>query len=98
MEARRDMAAAQRRPRVAYSARENSNKDSKETAMRTHIFMAIAALTVLLAWQSTYPTTAQARQAHSYSYCWQRAYNRGWERNTHGERQFIRRCMRGQAQ
>ena len=66
--------------------------------MRTHIFMAIAALTILLAWQSTYPTTAQGQQARSYSYCWQRAYNRGWERNTHGERQFIRRCMRGQPQ
>jgi hypothetical protein len=66
--------------------------------MRTHIFMAIAALTVLLAWQSTSPTPAQARQAHSYSYCWQQAYNRGWDRNTRGERHFIRRCMRGQPQ
>ena len=50
--------------------------------MRTHIFIAIAALTVLLAWQLTDPAPAQARQAHSYNYCWQRAYNRGWERNT----------------
>jgi hypothetical protein len=66
--------------------------------MRTHIFIVIAVLTIFLGWQSTYPTTAQARQAHSYSFCQQRAYNRGWERNTHGERQFIRRCMRGQPQ
>jgi hypothetical protein len=66
--------------------------------MRTHIFMAIAALTVLLAWQLTDPAPAQARQAHSYNYCWQQAYNRGWERNTRGERHFIRRCMRGQPQ
>jgi hypothetical protein len=66
--------------------------------MRTHVFMAIAVLTVLLAWQSTFPATAEARQAHSYNYCWQRAYNRGWERNTWGERRFIRRCMRGQRQ
>jgi hypothetical protein len=66
--------------------------------MRTLILMPIAALAVSFAWQSTDPATAEARQAHSYNYCWQRAYNRGWERNTWGERQFIRRCMRGQSQ
>jgi hypothetical protein len=65
-----------------------------ETAMRMHIFMAIAALAFLLAWQPT-DVAAQSQQARSYSYCWQRAYNRGWERNTRGERQFIRNCMRG---
>jgi hypothetical protein len=66
--------------------------------MRTLILTAIAALTVSLAWQSTDPGMAQAQQAHSYNYCWQQAFNRGWERNTRGERNFIRRCMRGQAQ
>jgi hypothetical protein len=66
--------------------------------MRTLIFMAIAALAVSLAWQSTDPALAQAGQARSYNYCWQLAFNRGWERNTRGERNFIRRCMRGQPQ
>jgi hypothetical protein len=65
--------------------------------MRTYIVMAIAALALVLAWQPT-DVAAQRQQVHSYSYCWQRAYNRGWERNTHGERQFIRNCMRGRPQ
>lgn len=72
-------------------------RKQRETAMRTLILMAIGALAVLLAWQSAVPATAEARQAHSYNYCWQLAYNRGWERNTRGERHFVRRCMRGQA-
>jgi hypothetical protein len=62
--------------------------------MRTHIFLAIAALALLLAWQPT-DAAAQSQQARSYNYCWQLAYNRGWERNTRGERHFIRNCMRG---
>jgi len=62
--------------------------------MRTHIFMAIAALALLLTWQPT-EATAQSQEARSYSYCWQLAYNRGWERYTRGERRFIRNCMRG---
>ena len=62
--------------------------------MRTLVFMAIAALAILLAWQPT-DVVAQSQQARSYNYCWQLAYNRGWERNTRGERQFIRNCMRG---
>jgi hypothetical protein len=65
--------------------------------MRTYIVMAIAALALVLAWQPT-DVAAKSQQAHSYGYCWQRAYNRGWERNTHGERQFIRNCMRGRPQ
>jgi hypothetical protein len=64
--------------------------------MRTHIFMAIAALALLLAWHPT-DVAAQSQQARSYNYCWQLAYNRGWERNSRGERQFIRNCMRGRA-
>jgi hypothetical protein len=64
--------------------------------MRTHIFMAIAAITLFLGGQAP-EATAQNQKAHSYSYCWQQAYNRGWERNTRGERQFIRNCMRGKS-
>ena len=62
--------------------------------MRAHIFAAIAALTLLLAWQAI-NATAKSQQARSYNYCWQLAYNQGWEWNTRGERQFIRNCMRG---
>jgi len=62
--------------------------------MCAYIFVAIAALALVLAWQPT-DVAAQSQQVHSYSYCWQRAYNRGWERNSRGERQFIRNCMRG---
>jgi hypothetical protein len=64
--------------------------------MRTHIFIAIAPLALLLAWQPT-DVVAQSQQvrSHSYNYCWQEAYNRGWERNTRGERRFIRNCIRG---
>jgi hypothetical protein len=65
--------------------------------MRTYIVMAIAALALVLAWQPT-DVAAKSQQVRSYGYCWQRAYNRGWERNTHGERQFIRNCMRGRPQ
>jgi hypothetical protein len=62
--------------------------------MRMHIFITIAGLALLLAWQPT-DVAAQRQHARSYSYCWQQAYNRGWERNTRGERHFIRNCMRG---
>jgi hypothetical protein len=62
--------------------------------MCMHIVLAIASLALLLAWPTT-DVAAQSRHARSYSYCWQRAYNKGWERNTRGERQFIRNCMRG---
>jgi len=63
--------------------------------MRTLMITAMASLALSLAWPSTDAAVAQTRHAHSYNYCWQLAYNRGWGRNTHGERQFIRRCMRG---
>jgi hypothetical protein len=62
--------------------------------MCTYILFAIAALALLLAWQPS-DVSAQSQQARSYSQCWQLAYNRGWERNSRGERQFIRNCMRG---
>ena len=62
--------------------------------MRTLIVTGIAALALWLVWPSTDAAVAQ-RSGHSYGYCWQRAYNLGWERNTRGERNFIRRCMRG---
>jgi hypothetical protein len=63
--------------------------------MRTVIVTAIATLVLTLAWPATDPAVAQSKQARSYNYCWQLAANRGWTRNTWGERQFIRRCMRG---
>lgn len=62
--------------------------------MRTLIVTGSAVLALWLAWPSTDAAVAQ-RYAHSYNYCWQQAYNRGWERNTRGERHYIRRCMRG---
>jgi len=67
--------------------------------MRTLIIIitASAALALSLAWPST-DATAQNRRVHSYNYCWQLASNRGWERNTRGERAFIRRCMQGRPQ
>jgi hypothetical protein len=60
--------------------------------MRTLI--TIAALALSLAWQPT-DAAAKSHQVRSYSHCWQLADNRGWTRNTRGERQFIRQCMRG---
>ena len=47
--------------------------------MCAYISLAIAALILLLAWQPT-DVAAQSQQARSYNYCWQLAYNRGWER------------------
>src|SRR5262249_32275231 len=94
-EAANHMVAAWREGRAqVYAAGETAMGTAMETAMRTHIFMAIGALTLLMAWQPT-DAAAQNQGARSYRQCWQRAYNRGWERNTRGERQFIRNCMRG---
>jgi hypothetical protein len=67
--------------------------------MRTLVVTSLAvtsltALALSLAWPST-DAEAQGRQVRSYGSCQQLAENRGWTRNTRGERQFIRRCMQG---
>jgi len=89
-----DMAAVWKRPCANLRCRGNAMGTAMETPMQMHIFMAVAALTLLVAWQPN-DAMAQNQQARSYRQCWQLAYNRGWERNTRGERQFIRNCMRG---
>ena len=63
--------------------------------MRTLIVTAFAALTLSLAWPLTDGAAAKSQQARSYNACEALADARGWTRNTRGERQFIRQCMRG---